>query len=536
MKKLLSLILVATLSISLFAACAPSTDGEKPQDGEQQTESNTVVIGIATDLKTLDPSFMYEVFGNLVAYALYDMPFRLVGSDLEPKPSLVTEDWTLDDTKKVYTFPIRKDVKFTSGNQLTSKDFLFTFNRVTNLKSSTLPYVEGIEKVEAPDEYTFVVTLKEPDASFLAKLATNPFSILDSEVVKANGGTDAADASTADTAQKFLDENSAGSGPYKLVKWTPNVEVVLEKNPDYWGQVGNVDKYIIKEIPDPNSQMQMIQTGDIDIAYTLNADNIAQLKGIDGINLVNGQSTIISFLMMNMDETKSGPLANPDVQQAIRYAIDYKGLKTLCGEGTLLPKAFDPVGFPGALSKPDDYQNIEKAKELMKKAGFEGGFETTLTAANYDSEGMSWVTIAEKVKNDLEAININVNINTTEIGIAIDEYRLGNTPFLVMHWSPDYLDISNQLAFLPGDVIGSRANWPASASPEMVELGKKITNEYDPTVRGTYAEQLQELMAENSPYAFLLQHPKSFAVRNNLKDVNYNDLNKIQLSEINVVK
>ena len=91
-------------------------------------------------------------------------------------------------------------------------------------------------------------------------------AVLDSAVVKENGGTDAEDASSTDTAQSFLDSTSAGSGMYVLSSYTPDEEVVLEKNPNYWGEATNVDKYILKIQPDANTQMMTLSTGDIDVA------------------------------------------------------------------------------------------------------------------------------------------------------------------------------------------------------------------------------------------------------------------------------
>lgn len=539
-KRIFGVLMAVTIAVLSLSGCGggdtSQNGGGGSQPGQEATSGDkTVVIGIATDLKTLDPGRMYEVFGNMITYATYDMLFRIEGDDMaNPKPSLVTE-WTLDpETSTVYTFQLRDNVQFQSGNPMTSKDVAWSINRVRNLKSNTVAHVEGISDIQTPDDKTVVITLKAPDASFLTKLASNAFCILDSELVKQNGGTDAPDASSTDTAQQYLDQNSAGSGPYRLVSWTPNVEVVLEKNPNYWGEVGNIEKYIIKEIPDTNTQIQMLEKNEIDIAFTLNADNVAQLENKEGIEVMRGQSSVSTFLLMNEDEAIGGPVSNPDVQQAIRYAIDYQGLRQLSGEGATFPLSFVPLGFVGAETKPDNYQNLEEAKKLMEQAGYGDGFDITLTAANFDTEGLSWVTIAQKIQSDLAELKINVKVETTEVGVAIDQYREGKAPFLVMHWSPDYFDINNQLVFLPGDTVGQRANWLADANPAMTELGAKIIGESNVDTRAEYSKQLQEMMAQDSPYAFLLQHPKNFAVSSRLDNVVYNDLCKLQLSEMNV--
>lgn len=523
-------VMSSVLLISALAGCANNSGGTSGGNA-----SKTVIIGAATDLKTLDPGKAYEVYANMITYATYDMLFRIEGDDIEnPQPSLATEDWTLDETGTVYTFPIRKGVKFASGNPLTSKDVVWSIQRVMNLKSNTAAHVAGIEKVEAPDDYTVKITLKEKDASFLTKLASNAYCVLDSELLKQHGGSDAADASQTDTAQTYLDQQSAGSGPFILKGWTKGTELVLEKNKDYWGETGNVEKIILKEIPDANTQIQMLQKGEIDIALSLNRDNVAQLEGNADINIQRGQTAQMTFLIMNNDPKIGKEMADPKVQQAVRYAIDYKGLKEMCGEGASLPLSFVQQGFTGAKTRDDNYQDIEKAKALMKEAGYENGFTVELNAANYETAGMKWTDIAQKIKNDLAQINITVNIKTSEFAVVLDPYRNGEIPFLLMHWSPDYFDINNQLAFLPGDVVGERANWSTEGHEDMLELGKQIQGESDKEKRAQYSEELQDLMAENSPYAFLLQHPQVFASRTTLDNVHYNDLSKIQLAELTV--
>ena len=157
-KRIVCTLLAAVLMMAVFAGCGGSGSG-----------GNTVVVGVATDLKTLDPGYMYEVYGNMISYATYDMLFRMDGNDMsKPVPSLAT-DYTIDGTNTVYTFTLRDGVKFVSGNPLTSADVVWSIRRVMSLQSNTKDHVAGISDVTAPDDTTVIVTLKEPDASFLWK-------------------------------------------------------------------------------------------------------------------------------------------------------------------------------------------------------------------------------------------------------------------------------------------------------------------------------------------------------------------------------
>ncbi|WP_102272867.1 ABC transporter substrate-binding protein [Cytobacillus massiliigabonensis] len=525
MKKIALLVITLILTLSLIACSKKEESG-----GSSSSNTDTIVVGVASDWKTLDPARAYEVFGNFYFYATYENLYMLEGSDLTPKPALAKE-YSVDESGLVYTFTLDEGRKFSSGNAVTANDVVFSFNRTKNIKDNASALAEGVAKVEAPDDKTVVVTLHEQDASFLAKLTSNAFAVVDSKVVKENGGSDADNASTTDAASTFLDGTSAGSGPYVLKKWTPNTEMVLEKNPNYTGTV-NANKIIIKEIPDPNTQIQALEKGEIDVALSVGPDQVKNIQEGGNSKVVSSPTSTISFLLMNNSTEIGKEMADPLVQQAVRYALDYEGFKQLAGDGALLPMSFVQEGFVGAKSRPDNYQSIEKAKDLMKQAGYENGFTIPLTAANYDSEGLSWVTIAEKVKEDLAKININVEIQTGEVGVVIEDYRNGKTPFLVMHWSPDYYDLSNQLAFIPGDIVGERANWEPQDNSELVSLAKQAKVEIDESKRAEISGKMQEIMAENSPYAFLVQHPKSFAVSSRLEGASYNDLLKLHLNEL----
>lgn len=529
MKKIVLLGITLILAFSLIACSKKEKTG-----GSSASNGDTIVIGVASDWKTLDPARAYEVYGNFYFYATYENLYMLEGSDLTPKPALAKE-YTVDESGLVYTFKLDAGRKFSSGNAVTANDVVFSFNRTINIKDNASALADGIAKVEAADDKTVIVTLKAKDASFLSKITSNAFAVVDSKVVKEQGGTDAKDASTKDEASTYLDGASAGSGPYVLKKWTANTEMVLEKNPNYTGTV-NASKIIIKEIPDPNTQIQALEKGEIDVALSVGPDQVKNIKAGGNVKIVSSPTSTISFLLMNNSPEIGKEMADPLVQQAVRYALDYEGFQQLAGDGALLPMSFVQEGFVGAKSRPDNYQNIEKAKDLMKQAGYEKGFTIPLTAANYDSEGLSWITIAEKVKEDLAKININVEIKTGEVGVVIEDYRNGKTPFLVMHWSPDYYDLSNQLAFIPGDIVGTRANWKPADNAELVSLAEQAKVEIDDTKRAEISGKMQDIIAENSPYAFLVQHPKSFAVSSKLEGAAYNDLFKLTLNELKLSK
>lgn len=497
--------------------------------GNAETNSNQVIIALDPDYETFDPGRAYESTSPIVLCSVYDTLFKFKSNKMEPAKHLV-KDYEISSNGKVYTFTLISGVNFTSGNTLTSEDVKWSFDRLKNLKGNPSFLTDNIDKVETINEKTLKIYLNEQDGAFLYKLTTMVFGILDSEVVKLHGGVSGVNAVTDDTANQWLTYNSAGSGPYILKKYAPNIEVVLERNSDYWKGSPAIEKVVLKDMPDSNTQSFMLQKGDIDLAYSLNADQVKLLEGKKGVEISLYQTLVFSFLLMNEDPEIGGPMANKDVQNAVRYALDYKGFQTIAGKGSITPISIIQQGFLGALPPRDpEYTNIEKAKELLTKAGYSNGFKVTLDTITHASCGVKWVTLAQKVKEDLSKIGIDVQIRTMESTVGFDEYRKGEQGFNIMAWGPDYMDSNNQLVFLPGEAVGLRANWKADANPKLVQLGKAALIEIDDQKRKVMLEEIQKIMAEDSPFAVLVQYPKQIAIRSGLKGAEYSEHTKIDL-------
>jgi len=542
MKRTLSLLLSALLLVSLLAGCGSSggnVQGNVQGNASGTSAGKTIVIGGQSDLVTLDPGNMYEPYANMISYAAYDMLYRVKSGTMgTPEPSVAT-GYTVDSTGTVYTFTLRDDVVFASGNKLTAKDVAWSVNRVMNMKeSNAYSNVKSIAKVEAPDDTTVVFTLTEPDASFLVKTTSNAYCILDSEVVKQHGGSDTG----GDTAKAWLDTTSAGSGPYVVDSWTPKEQLVLKKNANYWGESKNIDTIIFREMTSVDAQITALKNGEVDIILGLNSETAKQLQGVDGVTVTTGPTGLMTFLVMSRDTSLSPEMSNPKVQEAVRYALDYQGYLDLGGEGCTVPLNFVQQGFSGGLTRDlkTEGQDLDKAKSLMAEAGYPNGFTITLTCASNNSEGLEWTSIAQKVKQDLAKINITVNIETLEATLVYEKMRDASMPFYIMFWSPDYYDINNQTAaFLPGTgdsgtAYGNRTKWERSAANEdLWKLADEIQVETDETKRAQESEELQRAFEKDNPFAFLLQHPKTFAYSSKtLNNVTYDDLCKIELCEL----
>ncbi|MBI5669308.1 MAG: ABC transporter substrate-binding protein [Chloroflexi bacterium] len=465
-------------------------------------DEKVLVIGHAESTDSLDPARGYTQTSGFIFRAIYETLVTFPDADASSIEPMLAESWEVSDDGLTYTFKLREGAEFASGNPVTADDVVFSFNRLKNLQGSPAFLADNIASVEATDPQTVVVTLASPDPSFLSTLPNPAFQVTDSQVIKENGGTDAVDAATADTAEEFLNNNSVGSGPYQLEKWEPQVETVLVRNPNYQGDAPYFDRVIITNIPESATQKIALEAGDIDLALDLTADEIGGLEGNPDIQIVRGPANIIHFLLMNADPDVGGPMADPKVQLAVRYALDYDGYAALWGG--VQPGSNLAVGIAGALG-PDEAikRDVEKAKQLLAEAGYPDGFEVTLDYPDFSFQGVNMNTNAQKIQADLAEVGITVTLNPGELQVALEEYRSGKEGFGYWFWGPDKLDPVDFLSFLPGGKVATeRALWtPERAEQSLLDLIEQAKVETDQAARLDLYRQLQQYAQQTSTFA-----------------------------------
>lgn len=542
-KKFMAMTLGLVMALSLVACGGGSDSGSSTtketaaaESGESANAgSNTVVVAMGSGFSTLDPGYVYEKYPPLIVNACYETLFKFYDNEGAAEPCLV-DTYEFSEDALTLTVTLKDGITFASGNPMTSADVMFSINRCKNLQGNPSFICDTIESMEAPDEKTVVFHLTQPDSAILSKLTYSSTAVLDSEVVKANGGTDAEDAATADTAQAYLDTTSAGSGMYVMTSYTPDEEVVLEKNQNYWGEATNVDKFIIKIQPDSNTQMMTLSTGDVDVAMNMTDDTMAELAGVENVEMINGATKTVGFVMMNMNEEYGGPVSDPTVQKAIRKALDYTGIQTIIGEGTLTPYSIIQSGFMGSKGEREaDYANLEEAKALLAEAGYADGFDVDLTVCDLDMEGVALTDLAQKVKDDLSQIGINVNIVSQPWAAGYgDDYRDGKLGFTVMYWGTDYNDPNVQLEFLPGASVGLRAGWTTEMDPELAALYQEAMKATDNDARIAVLEQIQDMTYEDGPFIMIAQAPAHIGYNTRLEGVAISDPYALNLTLIHI--
>ncbi len=520
--------------LMLMAACAapaPAPTGDASADSAEEAAapadtgtSDTLVIAIAEDTASYDPQRSFETLPTIVHKATYQNLVSFPEDSVEQVIPDAAASWEISDDGTVYTFTLADGITFSDGSPLTAADVVFSFNRLANLKGNPSFLADGIVSVEAPDDQTVVLTLAQPDPAILAKLVFDGFGIVNMDVVMEQGGTDAEDAATADTAEEWLNQNSAGSGPYVLESWEPGVETVLVRNENYWGEAPAMERVIFRNIPEAATQKIQLEAGDIDIAWDLTADQVAGMGDTEGVTIFQGLSDTIVFLKGNQDPEIGGPAADPLVQEAIRYALDYEGMRLLAGGQTVTPASMLPVGFLGAYeANSGPTRDLEKVAELLAEAGYADGVELEIVYPDFTFAGVNFGTFAQKVQADLTEAGFDASLAPAELQVALEAYRQGTEPFGLWLWLPDYRDSVDYVEFLPDGVVGNRVNWTAdNADEEILGLRDILRVETDDEVRAGLFGEMQDYLIAQGPYAPIIQPGLQVGLRSDLEGFVYN--------------
>lgn len=517
-------VVAIALSAVALAACGSEEDG--PGGGE----GKTLVIETSFNLKTADPGRGYEITGNMIDHQIYEPLLTFDGSDLTKPVPLIATSYSLSEDGRTMTLPLRDDVVFADGTKLTSADVVFTFNRVKNLKGGPAFLLDGVT-ASAPDPATVVLTSEDPNPA-LPYLMTNPaLGIENSKVFKAHGADDGPDADTTDTAQAWLDENSAGSGPYALESFSTTSEVVLTANPTYWGTAQPTYTKVVIRNKTADVQKLDVQKGTAQVVLDLSPQ---QADGMSGnVDVHTDPSGNTFFVFTNNNPDISTITSNKDFQDAVRYGLDYDSVVDLAGEGSSRTAGVIPSLFLGALADDQAVQtDLDKAKAALAASGYAGQEIEMELPTDLTLNGISFPTIAQRVQAQLKEVGINLTLKPGPVATTLTNYRDGKEQMGLWVWVPDYPDPSDYLVFLPGQTVGLRAGWPAGHQPELEALGEQAATATDDDTRSQLYQQIQEQLNVVGPYMPLFQSAHVAVTTTTVSGFAYNAIWTVELASL----
>ncbi len=485
------------LVVSLAACGSGSDDGDKGSGSGNNASGASWILGTTESVTAMDPAGSYDFGSWNMQYAIFEQLMTIPAGASDPVPD-AAQSCAYDDPKTI-TCKLKPGLKFSNGDELTSSDVKFSFERNIAIadpngssvllgqliKPDSDPQAMNEGAIETPDDATVVFHLNAPDTTFLKLLSTATTSIVDEDLFPAD---------------KLLgDSEVIGSGPFKLSQYKPGEQAVLEKNTSYTGdREAQSDQLFVQYFKDTTPLKEAISTKQIDVAWrTLSPTDLNDLDGKDGIKVIHGEGSEFRYWVFQ--------LANPAVKdvavrQAVAQLIDRDTIAKDAYDGTVTPSySIVPPGFGG---QTDSFKtkygapSVDAAKKILDDAGVKTPVELTLgyTPTHY---GPNAVDEANELSTELNDSGLfDTKIEDAEWEQYQTLYKKNAYDLFILGWYPDILDADNYLTPFIRDGGFFANNY---SNPEVNKLLDQELAQTDTGAREKLIGQLQDIVAEDVP-------------------------------------
>lgn len=461
-KKVFAILLSVMLIMTCFAGCG-NNDSEGDAQGTAVTYDDGFgenVLRITYDHENESGDPRQTTADYIIQINIFDTLVQTIstadgGSKLEAGAA---ESWEVSDDGLTYTFHLRKGIKYTNGEEMTSDDVLYTIDSMLDperaaLNSDWFTMLVGAQDVLdgkadsvegkgmiIEDDYNFQLVLNESYAPFLATLSVPGWSILNREACDA---ADEAAGSKTGTYFGSDPEYTVGSGPFVLKEWVLNDHIYLEANPDYWAGAPKIDGVLIKVVSDAQTEKMMFETGQTDIFDLDNARNLipTYMESEEwSDNIVSKVTFGVTYLSINEE---IAPFDDVRVRKALQMAIDKQTILDTLYEGTgEIANGIYPASMVGYNENlPEIPYDPDQAKALLEEAGYADGFDMTIAMTTSDDS--SSLELVQIIKDQLAAYNINVKIDQMDEASWYDVRATGELPMYKATWWGDFNDPDN---------------------------------------------------------------------------------------------
>lgn len=462
----------------------------------------------------------------------------------------MAESWDVSDDQKTYTFHLRKGAKWSNGEEVTAKDFVFAWNQHFNARTGA-PYastwmtkIAGAEDIfnataekvdpkdeksdykmaeadipkymeehagwKAVDDYTFQVTFTGPFQYAVVLMAFPSFFPVNQKAYEEAGGNN----NYGTDADKL-----AYNGPFTITSWAHEDSIVLEKNPDYWNAENiKLDKITMRMIGQETTAINEFNNGSIDM-IGLTGDNIKQFKNAQGFD--DGGAWYFEF------NSKVNPFNNAKVRKALTLGVDAQAMiDTIVKNDSKVATTFTPpavaqgafTGYCGDLFKHITNNDYSEAKALLE----EGLKEERLTLAEFSPELLCDDSSAAKQQAEFlqaqlkEHLGVTLNIRQVTYNARLDAMDQGDFEIVFAGWSPDYND---PMTYLDMWVTGNGNNHGKWSNAEYDKIIKEASQIADKDAYYAKLKEAEEILAEECPIGFIFDRQTSYVTSDRLKGV-----------------
>ncbi|MFH1684648.1 MAG: peptide-binding protein [Candidatus Margulisiibacteriota bacterium] len=492
--------IAAFIILLIFVAgCAgPSSQKEKPirlPHPSQADPNGRLVFSLLGEVSVLNPILSTDTASSAVEGTIFS-GMTTINEKLEVVPDLA-KSWKVSKDGKVWTFYLRKDVKWHDGHPFTAEDVVFTFNSILNPKVNSVrrsDYIIDGEPIrfKALDKYTVQAVLPKPFAPFLVR---SGMSVIPKHILAGK-----------DINKAKFNRKPIGTGPFMFKEWLTGDHVTVVRNPNYYLGKAKLAEIIYKVIPDANAQLVALEAGEID-STGIPPKDYRRMKATEGINVFEFDALLYAYLGLNMANPK---FADKRVRQALAYATNKDQLVKLIFKGLASPAYAPsaPVSWAYSDNVPKYPYDPGKAKQLLKEAGAENLEFTILVNQGNKEREKAAVILQQQYKK----VGVKVKLRVMEWSALLKIINAPKGPkefdAVIIGWSlgldPDAYSIWHSSQYPKG------FNFIDYKDPEADRLLEEGRTTMDKGKRKQIYAKLWKTIAEDQPYVFLW-YPKSIA-------------------------
>ena len=502
-RKLFLLVSILTLIAVFAVGCGGNTD---ETTGETSGGEKTLIVRAIGDPMSFNP----DTLADDNAYAIVQNLFnRLVKLDASKQvvPDLAT-DWEVSEDGMAITFHLRDDAHWHDGEKVTSKDVKYTFDTIKDNPAYYMSTrLQIVDSIEAPDDYTVVFNMKQPDVSFIADLGWYATFILPEHIY--NNGQAWEDNPAA--------KEPIGSGPFKFVEHKQGESITLVANDDYHEGRPKLDRLIFSIIPDDATAVQALINGEIDVLETVPAANVDELLANNNIRMVLNEYPSPMRIIFNLDNEI---LSDVNVRRAIATAINREEISEKIFNGIQKPEYnYYPSLIEWASNSEDAAPkfNIEEASRILEEAGYvkdaDGFYIRGLTIDVF--EGGGYPDAAKLMSATLAQAGIELTVQVHEFNAWNEKVTVQKDFMLELQggfMGPDPNALYKRLGTGQASNVGNYSN------SEFDDLCLRAVAIGDMEERAELYKEAQAILAKDIPYLPLISYAAYDA--NNAKFIN----------------
>ena len=431
---------------------------------------------------TLDPAFAGDITAGEIC-GLWGDYLAYVDEDLSiDRSRSLSERWEVSEDGLTWTFSLRKGVMFHNGEEMTSEDVKFTFDRLSDpdLGAATASLYSNIDSISAPNEHSVVFTLKQTNPDFLSKLG-------EYQAIITWSGT-----------EDFNTEH-IGTGKFMIDTYLPEDRITFKRNPDYWrtdadgNQLPYLDGIDYLFLPEPSSQVEALRGGQVDYLIYLPSEYVQSVEDDPDLVVYQKPSNFHYAIRMRCDRK---PFDDVRVRQAFRAAVDRQAILDGSFEGLGVTGRDTPIGPAYSdfyLEVPEIGRDVEKAKSLLEEAGYADGLTVTLTTQQSSAMPAMATVLKEQLAD--AGVTVDIHLVTPDVYYGADNLWL-EADFAMTDWGSratpqSYLDLA----------YTCDAKWNEShfCDPELDELSARAAVELDQEKRAELYAEIQRIFMDRGP-------------------------------------